>query len=698
MSVDDLRNNWLVIGTANKAKSRKTCTGRVQTGEKGLGRLGLDRLCERTRVQSIAATAGEGIELDVDWKRYEQVESRLEEIKHQIYGVPDLNRDPLTEAWVKFPHGTRLIMERLKDDWTLESLAELRAELSLLVSPFSALDDFCIELETGLPTHSLDGLVSVPPFVLEAASWKVVGSIDDHDMVEITMSSAGHDVEFHQKPVPWNEWQKESGTKPSCGPIFFEFYYFPRKEASVGEQALSKATVSQFLDANQGIRIYRDGFRVKPYGQPNGDGDWLQLSFKKNRSPAGAAQDAASGSWRVGYNQIVGAVFLTLEKNPALSDQTNREGLLEGKAFSHLRVFANKVVRFFELKNQEFEQARKRTKHLEPDAEEKAKESAVASADAMNHLATLLEKLRQQPAATGVEMPPSTDLVDLLDSTRQSLEKAKASAEESAQASAAEKAQVEEQKNMLSNLASLGILAASFGHESVDWAGNIVKFAERIDDDVISKAWWLEAPELPSIKKTLGFLVSESRKLRKFAKFTLGNVSREKRTKNTFCVREVLISVFTAFKEVMEDEKKIFSELPEAGDFPVEGYPMDWESIFVNLILNAAWALEDTPPYERKIRVQISSFGAEVVIQFEDSGRGLEAGTKEAIFQPTFTTKRNQRGEDVGTGLGLTIVKSFVEVNTGGTIHAEENGELGGAVFTIRVPRSTKPIKQKFSK
>lgn len=295
-------------------------------------------------------------------------------------------------------------------------------------------------------------------------------------------------------------------------------------------------------------------------------------------------------------------------------------------------------------------------------------------------------------------MPPSTDLVDLLDSTRQSLEKAKASAEESAQASAAEKAQVEEQKNMLSNLASLGILAASFGHESVDWAGNIVKFAERIDDDVISKAWWLEAPELPSIKKTLGFLVSESRKLRKFAKFTLGNVSREKRTKNTFCVREVLISVFTAFKEVMEDEKKIFSELPEAGDFPVEGYPMDWESIFVNLILNAAWALEDTPPYERKIRVQISSFGAEVVIQFEDSGRGLEAGTKEAIFQPTFTTKRNQRGEDVGTGLGLTIVKSFVEVNTGGTIHAEENGELGGAVFTIRVPRSTKPIKQKFSK
>jgi signal transduction histidine kinase len=245
----------------------------------------------------------------------------------------------------------------------------------------------------------------------------------------------------------------------------------------------------------------------------------------------------------------------------------------------------------------------------------------------------------------------------------------------------------------------LGILAASFGHESVDWAGNIVKFAERLDEDVISKAWWLLPAERPEVEKTMSFLVSESRKLRKFAKFTLGNVSREKRIKSTFCVREdVLNNVFTAFKEVLEGEKKIRSELPTSGRFPVEGYPMDWESIFVNLMLNAAWAMEDTPPENRKIRVQMTTDGDEVVIHFEDTGRGLEAGTEEVIFQPTFTTKRNERGEDIGTGLGLTIVKSFVEVNTGGTIIAKQRGELGGAVFIIRVPRSTKPARQENKK
>ena len=695
MTVDDLRNNWMVIGTANKAKNRKTSMGRVQTGEKGLGRLGLDRLCDRTRVQSITAKSSEGIELDVDWRRYEQAESRLEEVRHEIYGVPNLDRDPLTQAWVKFPQGTRLILDQLKDDWSLESLAELRAELSLLVSPFSAPNDFSIELDTGLPNESLDGSVSVPPFVLEAANWKVVGTIDDRDMVEISMTAAGHDIEYHQKPVPWAEWQKGSGAKPFCGPMRFEFYYFPRKEATVGEQTLSKAAVTQFLDANQGIRIYRDGFRVKPYGQPNGDGDWLQLAFKKTRSPEGVAQDAAPGAWRLAYHQVVGAVFLTLEKNPALSDQTNREGLLEGKAFAHLRVFAAKVVRFFEMKHQEFEIARKRTKSVEPDAEEKAKESAVASADAMKQLNTLLEKLRRQPAAAEAGTPQATELVNLLVTTQRSLERAKVSAEESAQAAAADKAQVEKQKNMLSNLASLGILAAAFGHETVDWAGNVVKYAERLDDDVISKAWWIAEAERPEVQKTMKFLVSESRKLRKFAKFTLGNISRDKRTKKKdVCLRHTMDTVFSAFREVLEGEKKIRSEYPPTGDYYIEGYAMDWESIFVNLIVNASWAMETTSPGERRIQVQIRTEDGFHIVQFDDTGRGLEAGTEEAIFEPTFTTKRNERGEETGTGLGLTIVRAFVEQHSQGKVTAQQNGPLGGASFTIVVPASTKHTKQ----
>ena len=73
-------------------------------------------------------------------------------------------------------------------------------------------------------------------------------------------------------------------------------------------------------------------------------------------------------------------------------------------------------------------------------------------------------------------------------------------------------------------------------------------------------------------------------------------------------------------------------------------------------------------------------------ITFADSGCGLEAGTDNKIFSPTFSTKRNNKGEIIGTGLGLAIVKGFVEDYTGGSIHVESPCDLGGAQFHIQIP------------
>ena len=46
-------------------------------------------------------------------------------------------------------------------------------------------------------------------------------------------------------------------------------------------------------------------------------------------------------------------------------------------------------------------------------------------------------------------------------------------------------------------------------------------------------------------------------------------------------------------------------------------------------------------------------------ITFADSGCGLEAGTADKIFLPTFSTKRNEQGEIIGTGLGIDNCKGF---------------------------------------
>lgn len=700
MTLSQLRDNWMVIGTANKAAVRKTKKGRTPTGEKGLGRLGLDRLCAMTRVQTTTEDSSP-VELEIDWSSYERASSRLEEVVHDIYTLNDIEADPITGQRAEFSHGTRLVLQGLKDEWSAEALGELRAELSLLVSPFAAPNDFTIELDSGQHDKRLDGPVRVPDFVLDAATWKVTARITATNVsgaasadVEIRMQSAQHELEYHLKPVPWKEWVRDGSELPLCGPLEIEFYYFPREKTFAGEKILTKADVVQFLEANQGMRIYRDGFRVKPYGQPNGDGDWLRFAFLKARSPEGPAQKGTVGAWRVSYHQIVGAVFLKHEDNPALTDQTNREGLVEGKAFAHLRTFATKVVRFFELSHQKYAQSQKPNEPTVSEAEKKAKASVAASDDALKQLSEVLGRIAPTFHTSQPSPPLPKEVVDAVTKTQALIQKVRSTAAESAEAIAVEKAQVERQKNMLSNLASLGILAAAFGHESVDWAGNIVKLAMQIDEDVIAKAWWIAESERPVIQQKMKFLVSESKKLRKFAQFTLGNVTRDKRVKKEdVCLRRSLDTVFSAFREVLEGEKNIHVDYPKEGDYFVEGYPMDWESIFVNLLINASWAMETIPSEERRIRVEIRTEDGFHIVQFDDSGRGLEAGSEEVIFEPTFTTKRNERGEEIGTGLGLTIVRAFVMEHSKGRVTARQKGALGGASFTITVPVSLKSTK-----
>ena len=70
MTEQQLREGWLVIGTSNKLLSGQSSQKkRVLTGEKGLGRLGLDRLCEKTVVQSFSKEESSGLELEINWHK-----------------------------------------------------------------------------------------------------------------------------------------------------------------------------------------------------------------------------------------------------------------------------------------------------------------------------------------------------------------------------------------------------------------------------------------------------------------------------------------------------------------------------------------------------------------------------------------------------------------------------------------------------
>lgn len=101
-----------------------------------------------------------------------------------------------------------------------------------------------------------------------------------------------------------------------------------------------------------------------------------------------------------------------------------------------------------------------------------------------------------------------------------------------------------------------------------------------------------------------------------------------------------------------------------------------WERVLINLFLNAMRAM----PRGGLIQVEARRSSSETLIAIRDSGCGIEAGIVEHLFEPSVSTKP-------GGGLGLHIVKGIVESN-GGSVHAANRTEGGGAEFTIMLPTS----------
>jgi hypothetical protein len=118
---------------------------------------------------------------------------------------------------------------------------------------------------------------------------------------------------------------------------------------------------------------------------------------------------------------------------------------------------------------------------------------------------------------------------------------------------------------------------------------------------------------------------------------------------------------------------------------------MDIEAIFINLITNAVEAMRHTPLDDRAIKVMTdyNSRTKEIILCFADSGRGIQSEDIDKIFDPLFSTKVDKEGKPVGTGMGLTIIKSIIEDHYLGRIEVIGHSQLGGAEFCIFLPDRT---------
>jgi C4-dicarboxylate-specific signal transduction histidine kinase len=102
--------------------------------------------------------------------------------------------------------------------------------------------------------------------------------------------------------------------------------------------------------------------------------------------------------------------------------------------------------------------------------------------------------------------------------------------------------------------------------------------------------------------------------------------------------------------------------------------------ILVNLISNARYAMDDTPPEARRLRVRLEGPTEDRVrIQVSDNGMGIEPGLLTRIFQYGFTTRKE------GHGFGLHSSATAAQM-LGGSLVAHSDGPGRGATFTLELP------------
>ncbi|WP_437729107.1 sensor histidine kinase [Sorangium sp. So ce861] len=110
--------------------------------------------------------------------------------------------------------------------------------------------------------------------------------------------------------------------------------------------------------------------------------------------------------------------------------------------------------------------------------------------------------------------------------------------------------------------------------------------------------------------------------------------------------------------------------------------PAELSQVFLNLLINAAQAVECRGPGNGRIAIRARDEGRQVALEFEDNGAGMTDDVLGRIFDPFFTTKPVGQG----TGLGLTISHKIVVDQHGGTLSVR-SAPGAGSTFTITLPK-----------
>lgn len=681
MDQSAIQNSWMTIGTNNKEAEPFSPKKRVKSGAKGIGRFALDRLGKKAEMLTLPKGKAKGYRWKIDWSAFEERSSdTVSDIKATLEEVENLDLSkyvPLERSNpIVFPDGgTILKISNLRDKWDLSALAGLFSNLELLVPPVEE-DSFGITL---LANDFPKELGVVKPLINEdfdyrldatydSASGKIIATIErnelDISLIKRHYASVFEQAAMRKKPYTLQDFISKKFTQEydikevlpgftdvnnlltSIGDIKFSIT-FAKKSAKEDDneiypyRTVEYASRSEWLNRFSGIRIFRDNFRVRPYGE-NGN-DWLRLGQRQASSPQGPGQRL--GAYRVRPNQVAGSVHISRVYNSILEDKSSREGIQENDAFDLLKQLTLGVIELLERDRNvvmfNFRQLWKQT-----NKEEVKKQRGREAVDEIRQAVS--DKKSQVDVNVAANLAEANDVLS------------------------SEVKEKNEEIAVLRGLASAGLVTAAVAHE-LRGIENILATRNADLRNLISRH--IPQEEMSGVKDAFNpyILLTEmeqtDRNLQDWLKYALMPLKRDRRKTKTIYLAEYLNHLVNSWSNLL-NERQIELQVDEIDSkYSVKMFTIDLDTIFNNMIINSVESFSrKTDKGPRQINISVVSESSQYVIHFKDNGAGLDESFRkrpEDIFLPQKTSKRDNAGNIVGTGMGMYLIRNVIEENRG---------------------------------
>lgn len=736
MTEDIIDKHWMTIGTNHKLTDVFTQSGRIKSGAKGIGRFALDRLGAICNMVTFPKGLQVHFDWLVNWEDFDQLNATIGEINADFEEVKEGNfrqeivrmthSDKVTEIVIKhenrFQNGTLLHIRELRDWWTKREMDNLFNSLQNL-SPPTDKQKFEIYLfSRAYP--DIYGKVKNEEF--KDYDYKLSAKVSADKTVEITVLRDEFlynriDKDLFKRPQmrikPFDEetfkkktyvintsvnellpWLTKSDMRDEAD-LLSEFsfvFYFCKQSATEQDKdrfaykGFSRPSRVDWFRKFGGIKIYRDNFRVRPYGeQDNTSFDWLLLGDRQTKSPAAITKKG--GGWRVGSNQVAGVVRISRLANLKFEDKSSREGFQENGTFIVFKELILAIIHEFEVDRhivmREIDLLY-REKQKEEEARLKAEE--------------LLEQERaeEERRANAAESKPSDDpgtdednsserepdYKDERDTYKKAFEAVKSDLEDA-----------EEEVRILSALATTGLIVTSFAHEFSSFQSRLTSHTNYLEKELLNLLDKGKIYQDMPAKKNPFLMLEKLRAthlgINQWLNIALAAVRKDKRLSDNIDIKQYLSDFETAWDEVLKTRKVTMEISSDVSDeLKIQAYIIDIDSIFNNLLVNSFDAFDvDGFVGERKVSIALDVYDSMeeekkyLQILYKDSGPGLnkKINNPNLILRRGYTTKVDKGGNEIGTGLGMWLVNDAVTYY-GGTVKIER--PVTGFAINIHLP------------